>query len=69
LMVTMLVCKASMSSLSSNQSSCQGVWFQLVDCRGNLGLEDEDWGTCALDVPGPPGARSIWGWSLTIWLG
>jgi hypothetical protein len=25
LMVTMLVCKARMSSLSSNQSSCQGV--------------------------------------------
>jgi hypothetical protein len=25
LMVTMLVCKACMSSLSSNQSSCQGV--------------------------------------------
>jgi hypothetical protein len=31
-----------------------------INCaRGNLGLEDEDGGTCAPDVSGPPGARSI----------
>jgi hypothetical protein len=65
LMVTMLVRKACMSSLSSNQSSCQGVRFQLIDRRDNLGLEDEDGGTCAPDVSGPPGARSIRGWSPT----
>jgi hypothetical protein len=58
-MVTMLVRKACMSSLSSNQSSCQGVRFQLIVRRGNLGLEDEDGGTCVPDVSGPPGARSI----------
>jgi hypothetical protein len=44
LMVTMLVCKARMSSLSSNQSSCQGVWSQLIDRRGSIGLEVEDGG-------------------------
>jgi hypothetical protein len=60
LMVMMLVRKACMSSLSSNQSSYQGVWSQLIDRCGNLGLEVEDGGTCASDASGPPGARSIW---------
>jgi hypothetical protein len=59
LMVTMLVRKACMSSLSSNQSSCQEVCFQLIVPCGNLGLEEEDGGTCAPDLSGPPGARSI----------
>jgi hypothetical protein len=59
-MVMMLVRKACMSSLSSNQSSWKGVRFQLIVRRGNLGLEEEeDGGTCAPDVSGPPGARSI----------
>jgi hypothetical protein len=59
LMVTMLVYKARMSSLSSNQSSCQGVRSQLIDRRGNLMLEVKDRGTCAPDASGPPDARSI----------
>jgi hypothetical protein len=42
LMVTMLVRKACIYSLSSKMSSCQGVRFQLISRRGNLGLEDED---------------------------
>jgi hypothetical protein len=44
-MVMMLVRKACMSLLSSNKSSYQGVWFQLIMRHGNLGLEDEDGGT------------------------
>jgi hypothetical protein len=58
LMVTMLVRKACMSSLSSNQCSSQGVRFQLIVLYGNLGLKDEDGGTCAPDVSGHPGTRS-----------
>jgi hypothetical protein len=42
LMVTMLVRKACISSLSSKMSSFQGVRFQLIFRRGNLRLEDED---------------------------
>jgi hypothetical protein len=34
----------------------QGVPFQLISCRGNLGLEEEDSGTYPPDVPGPLGA-------------
>jgi hypothetical protein len=56
---------ARMSSLSSKMSSCQGVSFQSISRRGNLGLDREESGTCALDVPGPCGAWSIWAWSLT----
>jgi hypothetical protein len=59
LMVTMLVHKACISSLSSKISSCQGVVFQSISCRGNLGLDEEESGTCAPDVPGPLGAWSI----------
>jgi hypothetical protein len=58
-MVMMLVRKACMSLLSSNQSSYQGVWFQLIMRHGNLGLEDEDGGTWAPNVSGPLGAKSI----------
>jgi hypothetical protein len=55
LMVTMLVRRACISSVSSKISSYQGVPFQLISRRGNLGLEEEDSGTCAPDVPGPLG--------------
>jgi hypothetical protein len=65
LMLTVLVRKACISSLSSKISSCQGVLFRSISLRGNLGLEEEDSGTCAPDVPGPLGAYSICGWSLT----
>jgi hypothetical protein len=64
-MVTMLVRRACISSLSSKISSYQGVLFQSISRRGNLGLIGEESGTCAPDVPGPPDAWSIWVWSLT----
>jgi hypothetical protein len=59
LMVTMLVRKVCISSLSSKISSCQGVLFQSISRRGNLGLDEEESGTCAPDVPRPLGAWSI----------
>jgi hypothetical protein len=58
LMVTMLVHKACISLLLSKISSCQGVLFQSISHSGNIGLVEES-GTCALDIPGPPGACSI----------
>jgi hypothetical protein len=54
-----LVRKACISSLSSKISSCQGMSFQSIFRCSNLGLEEEDLGTCAPDVPGPLGAWSI----------
>jgi hypothetical protein len=48
LIVMMLVRTACISSLLSNQSSYQGVLFQLMD--RNLWLDDEDGGTRAPDV-------------------
>jgi hypothetical protein len=42
LMVTMLVRKACISSLSSKISSFHGVQFQLIFQRDSLGLEDGD---------------------------
>jgi hypothetical protein len=34
-------------------SSCQGVSFQSISHRGNLGLDGDESGTYALDVPDP----------------
>jgi hypothetical protein len=63
LMVTMLVRKACISSLSSKISSYQGVLFQSISCRDNLGLIREELGTCAPDVPG---SRCLVNLSLVI---
>jgi hypothetical protein len=61
----MAFCTTRMSLLSSKMSSCQGVSFWSISHHGNLGLDGEESGTCAPDVPGPCGAWSIWAWSLT----
>jgi hypothetical protein len=53
------------SSLLSKMSSYQGVSFQSISRSGNLGLDGEESGTCAPDVPEPCGTWSIWAWSLT----
>jgi hypothetical protein len=47
------------SSLSSKISSCQGVPFQSISHHVNFGLDDDESGTCVLDVPGSFGACSI----------
>jgi hypothetical protein len=65
LRVTMVFRTARISSLLSKMSSYQGVSFQSISRRDNLGLDREELGTCAPDVLGPFGAWSIWAWSLT----
>jgi hypothetical protein len=51
--------------LSSKMSSCQGVSFQSISRRGNLGLDKEESGTYAPDDSAPFNTCSSCTWSST----
>jgi hypothetical protein len=65
LRVTMVFRTVRISSLSSKISSCQGVPYLSITHRVNLGLDDDESGTCVPDDPGSFSAYSIWARSLT----
>jgi hypothetical protein len=65
LRVTMAFRRARISSLSSKMSSCQGVSFQSISHRGNVGPDGDESDSCALEDPRSFGAYSIWDQSLT----